>query len=658
MKLNVAQQKASLKLTGPTLVLAGAGSGKTRVITDKIVRLIRTNTVAARHIAAVTFTNKAANEMRRRVRDMAGGEDVRGLTVCTFHALGLQIVRRQLEELNLKKGFSIFDQTDTLGVLKELFGDNTVADVEQLQWQISALKNQAMSPEQALAAAQSDIETFVAQAYADYARLLSAYNAVDFDDLIYLPSKLFAEHELVRQAWSHKLRYLLVDEYQDTNTAQYELFKQLASHGNFTVVGDDDQSIYGWRGAEPKNLLLLKDDFPELELIKLEQNYRSSRRILRAANKVIANNPHVFEKKLWSELDEGSPIRIVSRRHGDDECEWVVGNLVSHQLRTGAKYSDYAILYRGNHQSRGFERRLREHGVPYLLSGGTSFFERAEIKDALAYVRLLVNHDDDSAFLRVINTPRREIGAQTLEKLGGYAKERGVSLFRASGELGLSHVLSAGADERLKRFHHWLTGLAASGMSPESTFNQILDDIQYFRWLEDQAGDRAGGERRVNNVLELAGWLKDLAENKDLSEIVSHLALLNVMERQEEDEADDQVTLMTLHASKGLEFKYVYMVGMEEELLPHQNSMHAEGIEEERRLAYVGITRAQRQLTMTFAQQRRRYGDYESCDPSRFLYELPEADVIWEGEGVEKDPAQQREIGLEHLASLKALLEK
>ena len=411
--LNPRQREAVRHLDGPLLVLAGAGSGKTRVITAKIAHLIEHGGVAARHITAVTFTNKAAREMKGRVGKLLDAEAGRGLSISTFHTLGLNILRRELKAAGLRAGFSIFDEQDVEQLLRELAKKNE-ADKDTLQrarWQISAWKNDLIDPDTALSNATDDFGGFYAALYGAYQRALRVYNAVDFDDLILLPVSLLRTEPALRERWQNRIRYLLVDEYQDTNGAQYELVKLLVGvRGALTVVGDDDQSIYAWRGARPENLARLRDDFPRLHVIKLEQNYRSTGRILRAANTLIANNEHVFEKRLWSELGPGELLRVVNCRDEEDEAERVISEIIQQRFNSGAPYSSFAILYRGNHQARPFEKALRTQNIPYFISGGTSFFSRSEVKDVMAYLRLIVNPDDDSAFLRIVNTPRREIG--------------------------------------------------------------------------------------------------------------------------------------------------------------------------------------------------------------------------------------------------------
>ncbi len=664
--LNPRQLIAVKHIDGPSLVLAGAGSGKTRVITQKIAYLIQNCGIDPRNIAAVTFTNKAAREMKSRVAKLLDKNQGKGLRVSTFHTLGLDIIRRELDMLGYKPGFSIYDNTDSVALLKELmkkaFGDHGNLAEKNL-WQISSWKSAFVQPAEALKEANGDaVLSTAAMLYEQYNHHLKTYNAVDFDDLIMLPALLFRENPEVLERWQNRIRYLLVDEYQDTNTAQYQLVKMLTGvRGNLTVVGDDDQSIYAWRGAQPENMALLQEDFPKLEIIKLEQNYRSTRRILHAANSLIANNPHIFEKKLWSDLGHGDPIRVLRIANEEAEAEQIVSELLHHKFINRTRFRDYAILYRGNYQSRLFERVLREHDVPYYLSGGISFFAYAEVKDIMSYLRLLANPEDDNAFVRIINTPRREIGPGTLEKLSSYASERNSSLFNACFELGLAQHLSARAAERLQTFCDWILELAnkAENVDPIEAINIMLRNIDYDRWLLDNSKDEAQANRRMENVKELISWLTRMAKttpDASLGELVARLTLLDTLERENEDDRGDQVSLMTLHAAKGLEFPYVYLVGMEEELLPHRTSIEEDNIEEERRLAYVGITRAQKNLTLSFAQKRKRYGEIADCTPSRFIDELPDDDLQWAGEGVKMDPEERQQRGQAHLANLREML--
>jgi ATP-dependent DNA helicase Rep len=663
--LNPRQREAVRYLDGPLLVLAGAGSGKTRVITAKIAHLIEQAGIAARHITAVTFTNKAAREMKERVGRLLGADASRGLSISTFHTLGLNILRRELKAAGLRPGFSIFDEQDVDQLLRELAKKNE-ADKDTLQrarWQISAWKNDLVDPDSALARVTDDFDAFYAALYRAYQRALQVYNAVDFDDLILRPVDLLRRDPELRERWQNRIRYLLVDEYQDTNGAQYELVKLLVGvRSALTVVGDDDQSIYAWRGARPENLARLRDDFPRLKVIKLEQNYRSTGRILRAANALIANNEHVFDKRLWSELGPGDELRIINCRDEEDEAERVISEIVQHRFNTGAPYSSFAVLYRGNHQARPFEKALRAQNLPYFLSGGTSFFSRSEIKDLMAYLRLIANPDDDSAFLRVINTPRREIGTSTLEVLSRYAAERGSSMFGVADELALGERLKHRPLMRLREFSTWLNGLARQSESTTAvdTVRQLLQDIDYRDWLGQTSNSDKTAERRWENVEELLGWLEKLQQDEhkgeSLGHMVNHLALMDILERQDEEASGDRIMLMTLHGAKGLEFPHVFLVGMEEELLPHRSSIEEDNIAEERRLAYVGLTRAQRTLVMTCAERRRRAGELVRCTPSRFLQELPADDLRWEGRGATLSVEEKQTRGKAHLASLKAML--
>ena len=664
--LNPRQREAVRYLDGPCLVLAGAGSGKTRVITAKIAHLVEHAGIAPRHLFAVTFTNKAAREMKSRVEQLLGGRDTRGLNVSTFHTFGLNLLRRELAAAGLRRGFSILDEQDVEQLLREL-SKQTELDRQRLQMarhRISAWKNELISPEAALSRAEDDLDAFHAALYGAYQEALKAYNALDFDDLILRPVQLLEQDAELRERWQNRVRHLLVDEYQDTNGAQYRLVQLLVGvRAAFTVVGDDDQSIYAWRGARPENLARLKADYPQLAVIKLEQNYRSTGRILRAANTLIANNPHVFEKRLWSELGPGEPIRVIHCRDEEAEADRVASEIVQHRFRHGSRYGDFAILYRGNHQARAFEKALRTHNIPYFLSGGTAFFSRTEIKDLMAYLRLLANPDDDTALLRIINTPRREIGHTTLQKLAAWAAERNGSLFDAIDSLGLEQQLAARPLARLREFREWLIGLQrlAEHTPPANVLEQLLDDLDYRDWLSQQSSSERVAERRWENVRDLVEWLQRLQadehKGETLPELVAHLSLMDILERQDEDEAGDRVALMTLHAAKGLEFPVVFLVGMEEGLLPHQSSIEDDDIEEERRLAYVGITRACRELIITTAEYRRRAGERVRCEPSRFLQELPADDLQQEGRGIKISEEERHARGLASLANLKAMLE-
>ncbi|HEF8772974.1 TPA: DNA helicase Rep [Providencia stuartii] len=667
MRLNPSQQQAVEFVDGPCLVLAGAGSGKTRVITNKIAHLIRHCGYQPRQIAAVTFTNKAAREMKERVAQTLGKKEARGLIISTFHTLGLEIIKREYKALGIKANFSLFDDQDQMALLKELTFDLLEEDKDLLQQLISSIsnwKNDLLSPEQVIGRARSEKEHHFAECYRRYELHLKSCNVLDFDDLISKPTILLSQNEEVRERWQHKIRYLLVDEYQDTNTSQYQLVKLLVGQrARFTVVGDDDQSIYSWRGARPQNLVLLSEDFPKLNVIKLEQNYRSSERILKAANILIANNPHVFEKQLFSTLGYGAPLKVITANNEDHEAERVIGELIAHHFINKTQYKDYAILYRGNHQSRIFEKMLMQNRIPYRISGGTSFFSRPEIKDLLAYLRVLTNPEDDSAFLRIVNTPRREIGPKTIQKLGEWANQRGKSLYQASFDLGLEQTLTGKGLTALQQFTHWMDKIVQkSEREPLLAVRDLLREMDYESWLYETSASTKAAEMRMKNVNQLFTWMSEMVEGDELNEpmslsqVVTRFTLRDMMERGEDDEGSDQVQLMTLHASKGLEFPYVFLVGMEEGLLPHQSSIDEDNIDEERRLAYVGITRAQKELFFTHCRERRQYGELIRPELSRFLLELPQDDLEWEQQRKVVTAEERMQKGQSALADIKARL--
>jgi ATP-dependent DNA helicase Rep len=668
MRLNDAQQEAVEYVSGPCLVLAGAGSGKTRVITNKIAYLVRECGYKARQIAAVTFTNKAAREMKERVAQTLGKAEARGLKVSTFHTLGLSIIKKHVLQLGYKAGFSLFDDKDSMSLLRDLTeaeydGDKDL--LSALQSTISNWKNDLILPQAALKMARGDSEIEQANYYVEYASHLKAYNALDFDDLILLPTLLLKTNEAVRNKWQSMLKYLLVDEYQDTNTSQYELVRILVGQrARFTVVGDDDQSIYSWRGARPQNLVLLQKDFPSLRLIKLEQNYRSSGRILHNANILIQNNPHVYEKRLFSELPYGEKLKVVIAKNEEHEAEKVIAELMAHRFMNNTGYGDYAILYRGNHQSRLFEKVLMTNRIPYKISGGTSFFGRTEVKDVMAYLRLLVNQDDDNALLRVINTPSRGIGRATLEKVGHFSNANRTGLFEACCHNGLNSILGAKAYQSVDQFSRWVVE-AADNAKRGDTVTVLRDFIKamgYEEWLYEQSTSPKAAEMGMANVSTLFSWVDKMLKGDDLDpamtlpEIVNRLILRDMMERGEDDAEADQVQLMTLHASKGLEFPYVFMVGMEEGMLPHKSSIEEDNIDEERRLAYVGITRAQKELVFSIARERRQFGEVIQPEPSRFLYELPQDDIEWEFQKKKATPEERKEKGAKGIANLRDLL--
>ena len=668
MKLNPQQQQAVEYASGPCLVLAGAGSGKTRVIINKIAHLIGKCGYLPKQIAAVTFTNKAAREMKERVAQSIGKESSKGLMVSTFHTLGFDIIKREYKHLGFKANMTLFDEHDQMALLKELTADLLQEDKELLRTlinRISNWKNDLCSPQQAMALARDKQEQTFAHCYDRYNKQLRAYNALDFDDLIMLPTLLFKQNAEVRSKWQEKIRYLLVDEYQDTNTSQYELIKLLVGdRARFTVVGDDDQSIYSWRGARPQNMVRLRDDFPALRVIKLEQNYRSSQRILHCANILIDNNDHVFDKKLFSNLGEGEKLQIIEAKNEEHEAERVVGELIAHRFIAKTHYRDYAILYRGNHQSRLLEKILMQNRIPYKISGGTSFFSRAEIKDMMAYLRLVVNQDDDAAFLRIVNTPKREIGTATLEKLGSLAQEKHVSLFEAIFDFELIQRVTPKAYDALQKFARWIVELndEIQRSEPERAVRSMLASLHYEEYLYEYATSPKAAEMQSKNVATLFDWVADMLkgdefnEPMNLNQIVTRLTLRDMLERGEEEDDSDQVQLMTLHASKGLEFPYVFLIGMEEGILPHQTSIDEDNVEEERRLAYVGITRAQRNLWFSLCKERRQFGELIRPEPSRFLLELPEDDLQWERDKPPLSVEQQQAKTQSHIANLRAIL--
>ena len=669
--LNAPQRNAVNYMDGPCLVLAGAGSGKTRVITQKIVNLIELHGYEPKHIAALTFTNKAALEMQERIAKLlAEPRQAKQLTVSTFHSLGVKILRQEAQALGLKDRFSIMDSDDCFSLVQDLAITTDKQLIRRIQTAMSLWKNALIDPEQALKQAQDEDEATAARIYRSYVATLSAYQAVDFDDLIRLPVELFRSNEQVRDKWQRRLRYLLVDEYQDTNTCQYELVKLLVSgigkKPMFTAVGDDDQAIYAWRGATIENLKTLQVDFPNLEIIKLEQNYRSSTRILQAANAVIGNNPKLFEKSLWSEHGLGDPVKVLGMQDDEQEAEQVAIMISAHRFERRAKYSDYAILYRGNHQARVIEQALRKERIPYTISGGQSFFDRAEIKDIIAYLRLIANEDDDPAFIRAITTPKRGVGQATLEVLGAFAGQWQCSLFAAVFKGGIEAKLTERQLRPLREFATFINHVEAHAHR-EGHAAELLDDlmkeINYEAYLYDSFDDRAA-QSKWQNVLDFTQWLKTKGsggkdgtdDHRSLLDLTQMVALMSMMEGK--DEEPDAVRMSTLHASKGLEYPHVFLVGVEEGILPHKGDPDAPietlaaRIEEERRLMYVGITRAQRSLHITWCKKRKRAGAPVHCDVSRFIKEMK----LDEGDAV---PTEAETLTpKERLANLKALLTK
>ncbi len=667
-QLNPPQREAIHYLDGPLLVLAGAGSGKTRVITQKIAYLINEADYKASQIAAITFTNKAAREMEARVTPLLAGKNGKGLTVTTFHSLGLQLLRQEAALLGYKPQFSILDASDSLKVIADILATTDKQLLRKTQWQISSWKNALINPDQANAVADEELSVAAARVYQLYQQTLRAYQAVDFDDLIKIPVELFDQHAETLDKWQRKLQYLLIDEYQDTNACQYKLIKQLTGlRGQFTAVGDDDQAIYGWRGADVENLRQLTTDFSRLKVIKLEQNYRSTVRILRAANQVIANNPKLFEKKLWSELGTGDLIHVTATHSEEHEAETVTMKLQAHKFEHRTQYKDYAILYRSNHQARIIEQFLRNQKIPYTISGGQSFFDKAEIKDIISYLRLIMNEDDDPAFIRAATTPKKGIGNTTLERLGEYASTQQLSLFAAAFESGFQQTVGNKQLDDLLTFCQFIQTLQSRAVKDpaQDVLNDLLNAIQYESFLYDGEEARAA-ESRWGNVQEFVAWITKKGEastefghetdGKNLIELTQLVSLITMLEGREDGEPD-AVKLSTLHAAKGLEYGHVFLIGCEEGILPHTNSIDADQIEEERRLMYVGITRAQKSLNITWCKKRKRAGEMQACEPSRFISELPKDDVKHFGNPFNgPDQGISKDYGKSKMANIKAML--
>ena len=669
--LNSPQREAVKYLDGPLLVLAGAGSGKTRVITQKISYLIDEAGYSPKEIAAITFTNKAAREMQDRVGKLMQGKSTKGLTIATFHSLGLQMLRAEAALLGYKPQFSILDSSDSYKIVADILATTDKQIIRKTQWQISAWKNAFLNADQAKAQADEELTVAAAKVYQLYQQTLKAYQAVDFDDLIKLPVELFQAHESALNKWQRKLQYLLIDEYQDTNACQYKLVKMLNGlRGQFTAVGDDDQAIYGWRGADVENLRQLTDDFSKLKVIKLEQNYRSTVRILRAANQVISNNPKLFEKKLWSDLGTGDLIQVSAAMSEEAEAESVIMKIQAHKFEHRTKFLDYAVLYRGNHQARIFEQQLRNHKIPYTVSGGQSFFDKAEIKDLVSYLRLIANEDDDPAFIRAATTPKKGIGNTTLERLGEYASLHKISLFAAAFETDFQSDVGAKQLDDLLNFCSYINKLQQRALRDpaDEVLDDLLNTIQYEAFLYDSEEPRAA-EVKWANVMDFIGWLSKKgeanteygleAEAKNLLELTQMVSLMSMLEGQETGEVD-AVKLSTLHAAKGLEFGHVFLIGVEEGILPHRESVDLgvtdpSKIEEERRLMYVGITRAQKSLNISWCKKRKRAGEMELCEPSRFIAELPKDDVRHFGNPF-NDPEISKDFGKSKMANIKAML--
>jgi DNA helicase-2/ATP-dependent DNA helicase PcrA len=627
--LNDRQREAVLATEGPLLVLAGAGSGKTRVLTYRIAHLVRDLGVEPRSVLAFTFTNKAAAEMRDRVHGLLGGAP-RDLWVGTFHATGVRILRRKGQELGIDPGFSIYDTDDQESLVRKILKDLDLAERDltpkAARSAISAAKNRLLTPAEFEAQAETYRDEKIARIFAQYQKRLRAANALDFDDLIGETIRLFEERPLVRDLFAQRFRYVLVDEYQDTNAAQVRLINHLASvHQNLCVVGDDDQSIYGWRGADLGNILSFEKVYPEAKVVRLEQNYRSTGNILAAANAVVKNNRARKEKTLWTEKPAGDLLRLTLVANEEDEAARVVATVANEVNRAKVPLSQVAVLYRTNAQSRALETGFRNAAVPYELVGGTAFYQRREIKDLLAYLRLVVNDQDDLAFTRAVNTPKRGIGATSLERLGVHAYQEGTSLYRSLATLVDAEEVPAGARQKLGQFYALVEELRARAQDRvDEVLKDLIERIGYLDYLDHADPDTSVD--RAENVEELVAGARLFAERDETGEVsafLNEVALLTDVDRV--DEKAEKIRLMTIHNAKGLEFRVVCVAGLEEGLLPHVSSMDSDdALEEERRLFYVAVTRAMDRVHLFSAMARQKWGGSTAALLSRFAEEIPE----------------------------------
>lgn len=642
MSLNFAQKNAIEFTNGPCLILAGAGSGKTKVIINKIVYLINHCQYIPNNIAAVTFTNKAAYEMRMRLSEYLDISKTKNMIISTFHSLGLKIIKQEMNTLKFSANFTLLDEKDQISLLKKICNKESKTDLrllKKINFMISYWKNKFFTPSQAQTLAKSDLDKYFSDIYKKYNTYLYESNILDFDDLICIPTILLKKNQEIKNRWQKKITYLLVDEYQDTNNSQYEFIKTLTSvDSNFTLVGDDDQSIYSWRGANPRNLFLIKKDFPNLKIIKLEHNYRSSGRILKAANSLISNNMHYLEKKLFSQLQYGTFIKIIIAKNEEHEAEKIAEKILLQNAKNIAQYKDYAILYRGNYQAKILEKILIEKNIPYNISKNSSFFSRTEIKDLLCYLRIIINKNDNSAFMRVINVPSRQIGIITLKKIEKWANKKNKNLYEAINNIELKKILNKKTINKLNNFILLIEKLIKSSLlKPSKILDEIINEIQYEKWLSKILKEPKKIKKSINNIHTLSTWIKNMIQGDkfekpmNLSKIIARMTLRDIVDQSiKKDTKNNRVQLMTLHASKGLEFSSVFMIGMCEGILPNHKSIHNNNIEEERRLTYVGITRAKKQLFFTYCSKRVQYGQTLHMSPSRFLFELPPEDLKWE----------------------------
>lgn len=661
--LNPQQRQAVEHDLGPLLLLAGAGSGKTRVITCRISYLLQQRQVAAAQILAMTFTNKAAREMRERVEQMVGRKACKGMVISTFHSLCVRILKSHIEKLGYKKNFSIYATSDqqrlVRDLLRDLVADSSSKDADRVLWQISDAKNRLVTAASFKPNINNPDSCLTAEIYPRYQKALKAYNAVDFDDLLMLVVQLFDEQPQVLADYQQRFVYQMVDEYQDTNPVQYRLLRQLsATHGNLCVVGDDDQSIYGFRGADVSTILNFEKDFPGTKVIKLEQNYRSSGHILAAANAVICNNKQRRVKALWTADGDGEKVEYLLCEDDEDEARQVMERIHSERFKRKLAYRDFAILYRTNNQSRSFEEQLNYADIPYVLIGGQKFFDRKEVKDLVAYLKVLVNPSDEVNLLRILNYPRRGIGgtsADRLIRLSAESEKPLWELLQHAGEIeDLSAKVVSAIDsfaELLKRYRQRF----ARPLQMVETLRELVAELKLVEEIYRQENDPQKARRRVDNQAEVVNSLAAYLARESEPSLAGFLARVSLLDDdnigrndKEKKLAQDAVTLMSLHSSKGLEFPVVFLVGMEEETLPHKKSIYETfDIDEERRLCYVGMTRARMQLVLIGARKRRRYGSMTQRAPSRFLSEIPEAVLLRLSSEV---PRETSEVEKEQLA--------
>ncbi|CAL4325970.1 ATP-dependent DNA helicase Rep [Buchnera aphidicola (Protaphis terricola)] len=668
MSLNYIQKNAVQLINGPCLILAGAGSGKTKVIINKIIYLIKYCKYKPSNIIALTFTNKAAHEIKTRLLENLNICQIKQIIISTFHSFGLKIIKKEIKYLELNSNFSLFDEKDQIILLKKITSDikYDIKSLKTLLFMISLWKNQFYTPKEVQLLAKSNQEKDFAYFYKKYTVHLQKSNILDFDDLICIPTLLFKNNKTIKDRWQKKITYLLIDEYQDTSYSQYEMIKEITNkNSNFTLVGDDDQSIYSWRGAKPQNLLLLKKDFPHLKIIKMEQNYRSYGRILKAANKLISYNSSYLKKKLFSKLKYGNKIKIIIGENEEAEAEKIAQKIIFQCTQEKIKYKNYAILYRGNYQSQILEKIFLKRNIPYNISNNTSFFSHPEIKDLLSYLRLITNHNDNYAFLRIVNTPHRKIGVTTINKIEKFSIERNISFFKAVDNPKIKTVLRNSTINKIKKFTLWVQKMTNLSISePINILNIIIHDIKYKSWLKKHLKESEKIKKSIKNINTLSDWIKNLLKGSNFEEplnlldIVTKMTLRDIINNEKKSEDLNKVQLMTLHASKGLEFSSVFIIGMSEGTFPNVKSINENNIEEERRLAYVGMTRAKKQLFLTYCQTKIQYGQKLYNIPSRFLFELPKEDLHWDQNIVLTDTLKNKINNVKKINILKNIIKK